>query len=233
VRGLLDEVFREDAFITEIVVKKKGSQKSSALDPVNDFILWYGRSPRSSGILKVRGLFEPRDLDWETVDEFSRAELPDGRAINLKGYVDDNGEEIDFRSFPKRIQQKFPGSRLFRPWPITNGGQRARQMDPIEIDGVMVSPPRGRCWSHTSQPVETGLNGMQRNLVAGRLVRSKTSGDFKRYLDDFPIKSISNWLDALGGASNQVYVVQTNERISERCILMTTDPALFILFSLG
>jgi adenine-specific DNA-methyltransferase len=39
VRALLDEVFGEDNFVTEIVVKKKGSQKSSLLDPVNDFIL--------------------------------------------------------------------------------------------------------------------------------------------------------------------------------------------------
>jgi adenine-specific DNA-methyltransferase len=107
VRALLDEVFGEDAFITEILVKKKGSQKSSALDPVNDFILWYGRSLRSNKILKIRSLFEARPLDSETIDEFSRAELPDGRIVNLKGYVDANGDVIDFRSFPKRIERNF------------------------------------------------------------------------------------------------------------------------------
>ena len=37
----MDEVFGEDNAVTEIVVKKKGSQKSSFIDPVNDFILWY------------------------------------------------------------------------------------------------------------------------------------------------------------------------------------------------
>ncbi len=229
VRALMDEVFGDENFITEIVVKKKGSQKSSALDPVNDFILWYARSPRATNFLKIRSLFEARPLDSETIDEFSRVELPDGSIVNLKGYVDKNGDDIDFRSFPKRIEQEFPGGRLFRPWPITNGGQRARQMDPILIDGVLVSPPRGRCWSHTSQSVDAGLNGMERNLVAGRLVRSKTSGDFKRYLDDFPFKSISNWWDGFGGASDQIYVVQTNERLIERCILMATDPGDLVL----
>jgi adenine-specific DNA-methyltransferase len=84
VRAVMDEVFGEESFVTEIVVKKKGSQKSSALDPVNDFILWYSRTPRSDGVLKVRSLFESRLLDSETVDEFSRAELPDGRIVNLK-----------------------------------------------------------------------------------------------------------------------------------------------------
>lgn len=70
---------------------------------------------------------------------------------------------------------------------------------------------------------------MARNLVASRLVKSKTSLDFKRYLEDFPYKSVSNWWDGFGGASDQVYVVQTNERIVERCILMATDPGDLVL----
>src|ERR1700738_4758959 len=46
VRAVMDEVFGEDNAVTEIVVKKKGSQKSSLMDPVNDFILWYSKAPR-------------------------------------------------------------------------------------------------------------------------------------------------------------------------------------------
>jgi len=40
-RSLLDEVFSPENCVTEIYVKKKGSQKSSLLDPVNDVIIWY------------------------------------------------------------------------------------------------------------------------------------------------------------------------------------------------
>ena len=61
------------------------------------------------------------------------------------------------------------------------------------------------------------------------MVRSRTSLDFKRYLEDFPYKGISNWWDGLGGAQDQVYVVQTNERIIERCLLMATDPGDLVL----
>jgi len=229
VRALLDEVFGDECAITEIVVKKKGSQKSSLLDSVNDFILWYSRSPRASGLPKFRSLFEERLLDSETVDEFSRAELPSGEIVNLKDYVSPSGELLDFRAYPRRIEQEFPGARLFRAWPITNGGERANQMAPIEFDGESISPPRGRCWSHTSRPVETGLTGMQRNLVSGRLVRSRTALDFKRYLDDFPYKGISNWWDGFGGASNPIYVVQTNERVVERCLLMASEPGDLVL----
>jgi adenine-specific DNA-methyltransferase len=91
VRALMDEVFGAENVVTEIVVKKKGSQKSSLMDPVNDFILWYSRSPRHQGRTKFRTLFEERALDSETVDEFSRIELPSGRIINLKDYVDPIG----------------------------------------------------------------------------------------------------------------------------------------------
>ena len=229
IRVLLDEVFGEDNAVIEIVVKKKGSQKSSLMDPVNDFVLWYSKSPRKSGLPKFRSMYESRDLDADTVDEFSRIELPNGDQVNLKDYHDEDGNKLDFRVYPKRVHIEFPEGRLFRPWPVTNGGERANQMRPVELYGEDFKPPKGRCWSHTSVPVDFGLNGMERNRAAQRLVRSKTSLDFKRYLDDFPYKSISNWWDGLGGASDQVYVVQTNERIIERCILMASDPGDLVL----
>ena len=229
VRAVMDEVFGDENVITEIVVKKKGSQKSSLMDPVNDFILWYSKSPRASGHTKFRALFEERALDAETIDEFSRAELPSGDIVSLKGYTTDQGETLDFRAFPRRVEQEFPGARLFRPWPITNGGERANQMAPVEFRGVEVSPPKGNCWRHTSRPNGNGFTGMQRILCADRLVKSRSALDFVRYLDDFPFKSLSNWWDGLGGAPDQVYVVQTNERIVERCILMATDPGDLVL----
>lgn len=229
VRSLLDEVFGMDNMITEIVVKKKGSQKSSLLDPVNDYVLWYSRTPRKSGGPKYRPLYEPRELDADTVDEFSRIELPDGEQVNIKDYYDGDGNKLDFRAYPTRIEAEFPGGKLFRPWPITNGGDRPNQMDPIMFRGEPIYPPRGNCWRHTSKPIEREMTGMQRNLVADRLVRSKNALDYKRYLSDFPYKAISNWWDGFGGAPDQVYIVQTNERIVERCILMATDPGDLVL----
>ena len=96
-------------------------------------------------------------MDSETVDEFSRAELLSGEVVNLKSHVSAGGEAIDFRANPRRIEQEFPGARLFRPWPITNGGERANQMDPVPFRGVPIKPPKGNCWRHTSRPQETAL----------------------------------------------------------------------------
>ena len=72
VRVLMDEVFEEGCLICEIVFKKKGSQKSTLIDPINDYILWYSKKPRSSGLVKFRRLYEKRELDYESIDYFRK-----------------------------------------------------------------------------------------------------------------------------------------------------------------
>ena len=154
----MDEVFGESCLICEIVIKKKGAQKSTLIDPVNDFILWYGKSPRKSGATKFRKLYERRDLDFEAIDYFSKIEMPDGRTLNLKEPADLK-RDVDYRLFPKLLEVDYPGGKLLRQWPITNGGFRENQIAPVEFKGKKFSPPRNRCWSHTSKPVEFGTYG--------------------------------------------------------------------------
>ena len=53
-----------------------------------------------------------------------------------------------------------------------------------------------------------------------------------RYFNDFPLFPISNvWNDTVssGFAEPRVYVVQTNPKVVERCLLMTTDPGDLVL----
>lgn len=228
IRSLLDEVFGDECLICEIVVKKKGAQKSSSIDPVNDFILWYSRSPKSSGAFKFRKVYEKRDLDYEAVDYFSKIELPSGEILNLKDSAH-LPRDVDYRLFPKLLEVDFPGGKLLRQWPISNGGYRENQMHPVSFKGKEFSPPKNRCWSHISRPAAEGLTGMERVKVSDRLMASGISLDFKRYYEDFPYKNISNWWDGFRGALDQVYVVQTNERLVERCILMATDPGDLVL----
>ena len=147
-RALLDEVFGQQNQVVTIVVKKKGSQRSTLIDPVNDYILWYSKRPRSSGAVKFRGLFETRELDSDTLDEFNQIELSDGSISRLAELRSPDGIQTDYRLRPKQIARDYPGSRLFRSWPITNGGERANQMDPVLFQGSIVQPPPGRCWSH-------------------------------------------------------------------------------------
>lgn len=46
VRSVMDEVFGNECAVVTIVVKKKGSQKSELIDPVNDYLLWYSKTSR-------------------------------------------------------------------------------------------------------------------------------------------------------------------------------------------
>ncbi len=138
------------------------------------------------------------------VNEFSYAELPSSNVINLKSYIVVDDNKIDYRLFPKRIQQDFEGAQLFSSWSIMSTGERPRQMDPIKYFGEIIYPAKGKCWSHTSLPTQSGLNGMQRLLVANRLVKLTSSIRFKRYLDDFPYKEISNWWDGFGGIQSNI-----------------------------
>lgn len=231
VRNLMDEVFGSNCAVVTLLVKKTGSKKATMINPVNDYILWYSKMPKdgSGGVVpKFRALYEKRELDEATIREFSRVEIGNEQFLLSKVAV--GGEQRDYRSNVDALFKDFPSARLFRAWPVTNGGERPNQMDPVELEGTKYFPPKGYCWGHTSKRRGSeDLSGMERLRQAGRLISVGKTIDFKRYLDDFPYKQISNWWDGLGGASNPTYVVQTNTEIVKRCILMTTDPGDLVL----
>lgn len=93
---------------------------------------------------------------------------------------------------------------------------------PVSANGHLFTPAKTRHWSTT----ETGIS---RAMKASRVIFTERKIRFKKYLEDFPVSPIANiWSDVMG-SSGLVYVVQTNERIVERCILMATDPGDLVL----
>ena len=67
---------------------------------------------------------------------------------------------------------------------------------------------------------------MKALAAAGRLGISGATLRYKRFIDDFPVKGASNlWTDTSTGSftESKTYVVQTNTKVIERCLLMTTD----------
>ena len=68
--------------------------------------------------------------------------------------------------------------------------------------------------------------------VLGQIDRLFVEGDFPRYVvfyDDFQFAKITNPWDDTAPAQEKRYIVQTNEMVIERCILMTTDPGDLVL----
>jgi len=81
-----------------------------------------------------------------------------------------------------------------------------------------------RSWS-------TNQAGMQRLLAAGRVTQSGRTLNYVRYGKDNPVNPLPNlWTRTASGSGMQkVYVVQTNTKVIERCVLMTTDPGDLVL----
>ena len=64
----------------------------------------------------------------------------------------------------------------------------------------------------------------------GRLVRENNKLRWKYYIDDYPLKVLSEvWSDTSGFNREQRYVVETRTKVVERCLLMTTDPGDLVL----
>jgi adenine-specific DNA-methyltransferase len=153
VRSVLDEVFGWNGHVVTILVKKKGGQRSGYIDPVNDYILWYSKSPRgdSDGGPKFRQLFEPRDLDADTLNEFKNVELPDSSVHPISAVPDPNsGAPIDYRLRPQQLAADHPGARIFSSNPLTGGGVFRTQAVPYEHGGVRFTPGRGQSWKHSA-----------------------------------------------------------------------------------
>jgi adenine-specific DNA-methyltransferase len=106
--------------------------------------------------------------------------------------------------------------------PITGGGIFATQIFEFELHGRKFRPARNNSW-------KTALTGMQRLAKANRIIPKTTSLRYRALLSDFGYTPQTNvWLDSMG-TREKVYVVQTNEKIIQRCILMATDPGDLVL----
>jgi adenine-specific DNA-methyltransferase len=94
----------------------------------------------------------------------------------------------------------------------------------LKVHGRVFTPKTGNHWKVKQQ-------GAIRVGKADRLIPQNAMVRYKRFSSDFPVRSMpSVWNDTSGGAGkDKIYVVQSNSRLSERCILMTTDPGDLVL----
>jgi adenine-specific DNA-methyltransferase len=226
VRAVLDEVFGDSNAVTEILVKKKGSQKGGTLEAVNDFILWYAKSPKTSGVIKIRPVYDLRSWN-EVVADFPHVDLGDGRRMPLAQLSNKDG--CNYPENEKLFRQNYPQGRLFAMNPLKSGGDRRQQSLDFTFQGRTFKIRPGNCWKHTVIEDDGSTPGMTRLGYADRLFPQVSDVRFVRFTPEPSIREISNWWDGFGGAPDQVYVVQTNERIVERCLLMASDPGDLVL----
>jgi adenine-specific DNA-methyltransferase len=122
------------------------------------------------------------------------------------------------------------GERIFMKGDATSqrqgrpSGEGSAMHFDVHCHGQTFTPRGGRGWSTTDK-------GMVRLDKADRLIPNGINVAYRRYLNDSPVNPIvASWRDTGSGfMSDKIYVVQTNTKVIERCILMTTDPGDLVL----
>jgi adenine-specific DNA-methyltransferase len=211
VRCVLDEVFGSENFCGLVVYQKTGGF-SPVLLPLNvDYIVWYAKSKEA---VKFRPLFQQTEITSYETSFFDFVEEADGRRRQLAK------EE---RADPSLVPS---GSRILARNPLVSDGHIDSLSFPIHFEGeVFRVPPNGH-WKTTE-------NGIKKLIAAGRLIKKGNTIRFVRYHADFPVKARTClWTDTGTGGfvgDDKLYIVQTDTRAIERCLLLTTDPGDLVL----
>jgi adenine-specific DNA-methyltransferase len=206
VRALMDEVFGEENFQSTIAfVKTSGLRAADRLDATFDFLLWYAK--RSASV-KFRQIWSEKSMT--SVNRFEFIEFEDGSRRRR------TRDELEGRvPIPEKC-------KTFSIPDLTKPGPGAK----YEFQFHAQQYTAGSRWWGTPKESLIKLERVNRLFPVGKLLR------FVRYLDDFPLGALNNlWPDTgvSGFGDSKVYVVQTNVRVVERCILMATDPGDLVL----
>lgn len=227
VREAMDDVFGSENFIVTILLKKKGGQKGGTLDPINDYVLWFARD-RERAKNKIKKLFV-KIPEEELANSFRYLELSDGKEITISDLGKDDGE--NYRANINRLFEKYPDAKLFASENLTSGGFRRTQSVIYKFNGTEYDPgiSKGNCWKHSGITDDGSESGLDKLANAKRLFVGDKQLRYKRYASDFGFSEVTNWWDEFGGPSDPLYVVQTNEQVIKRCILMTTESGDLVL----
>jgi adenine-specific DNA-methyltransferase len=209
-RSLADEIFGSVNFCRLIPYVTTSFQADLILGNTTNYLLWYAKNKES---LKVRSLFYSKDLGDDLASEYKWKLTADGRIENLSRSESDGSAKHDDTVRP------------FRYGPLTSQGTRSGSSSPFTYQGKVYSPGSNHHW-------KVSMNGMEHLARSGMLISRTNSLSYYMFLGDFPVSPIMNiWTDMKWGfdAGDKLYVVQTNAKIVQRCLLMATDPGDLVL----
>lgn len=210
VRNMLDEVFGVGNFVSLISYVTTSGFPSLTLSRAGDYIIWYAKNKEK---IKYKPLYEKKFLGDDSAKEYKWVELADGTTRSLT-----KDEWSGLVPLPD-------GARAWRYGPLTSSGYSEESSKPFIYEGKQYSPGPNNHW-------KVSRVGLENLAKKGALIARKNSLARYMYLGDFPVKAINNlWTDTKWGfdAGDKAYVVQTNQKIVERCMLMATDPGDLIL----
>ncbi|MGY0572412.1 site-specific DNA-methyltransferase [Bradyrhizobium sp. RDM12] len=213
VRVVMDEVFGDSNFAGQIAFKTTTGAGSFAggtdvLANVVNHILWYARDKQR---IKYRQLYQAKFLEGPGGNAYTRIQEPNG----LRRTATDD----EIASLPN-------GCRIFGADNLTSQTTRIGQTTvfPVQLDGKTFMPNKGG-W-------KTNHVGMSRVQKADRLIALGNTLRYVRFFEDFRVFPFNNqWDDTTtaGYGDPKLYVVQTNTKVIQRCLLMASDPGDLVL----
>ena len=213
VRALMDEVFGEENFCSQISFRTTGGQSNSLLASSFDIILWYAKCRRN---IKYSPLYIEKQKGSGGSGQYSLLE---------------NRREL-FLPISMTKEQKEHLSEIPDTFKILAHDTLYSSGAPSNLDEQAFSYKQYNLKCPDNNHWKTTRLGLIRLYHANRfLLSGKTLRD-KRYWDDFPVMDMENlWADTgrSGFSDKKRYVVETTPRVIERCILMATDPGDLVL----
>ena len=214
IRAVLDESFGEANFVSLIAFNTTSGSTSVHLANPKDYILWYAKDKSA---LRFNRLFVPRPFNSDDPGPYRLVEV-DGVRSPLGEFLDRGGLLSGSEARLLRMGDT-TSQRQGRP-----SGEESAMGYGFIFQGKEFRPSGTRGWSTTKE-------GLDRASKAGRLHGSGTSLSLVRYFDESPYYPVNSSWDDTGGTlgAEKTYVVQTNVRVVERCVLMATNQGDLVL----
>lgn len=211
VRAAMDEVFGEENAVALIAFKKTSgagsiSGSTLVLPQIFDYVVWYAKNKES---VKYRQLFWEKKFGQEGASQYQWIE-----------------QDLFERRRMKKAEKNpdaLPDGRIFGSDNLTSATGVDKTRYTVSFEG-QTNRPHPNVW-------KTSEMGMSRLIRARRIIRPASNLSYVRYLEDFPARPMTNFWDDTASSfmADKVYVVQTNLKIVQRCVLMTTDPGDLVL----
>jgi len=210
VRAVMDEVFGERNFVSLITIQTTTGFATRYLGNMSDFVLWYAKDKEAgrshSPFYRKAFVLGSGNAKWLMFDDFTY------RGVTAK-------EQRGGHGTPQEARPYSPGD-------LSSQG-RAKEKQPFIFRGHTYDP-----WEKNSHWKANYPVGMERLAKAGRIHVAENSIRYVRFHTDFDAAVHGNIWDDTGSGNftdDKLYVVQTNTKVVERCILMATNPSDLVL----
>jgi adenine-specific DNA-methyltransferase len=210
VREVMDEVFGGNNLVSLIAFQTTTGASGDLLGATSDYLLWFAKDLER---VRYNQLYIEKAVGGIGGQGYNRVWVSAEERRPLS--------EVEKRD-PSLLPEK---ARIYSLDNLTS--QR-----PAQGDDVTAFTFLGRRFHLNKGTFKTDFKGLTQLASANRIEAVGNTLRYVRFLDDFKVSPLtSTWNDTTtaGFAADKIYVVQTNPRVIERCILMSSTPGDLIL----